>query len=95
VHTVADSERSLPLPFNSLAPSSPAYAWWGKIFSDARTLTCYPDIRFEIADTEDKESQVSRGKGSFHKGSDQTRGKAGNGRCGDDMMEAGLAVHDA
>jgi len=55
VHTATDSEISLPLPFNSLAPSSPAYAWWGKIFSDARTLTCYPDIRFEIDDTEDKE----------------------------------------
>jgi len=54
VHTATDSEISLPLPFNSLAPSSPAYAWWGKIFSDARTLACYPDIRFEIADTEDK-----------------------------------------
>jgi len=32
VHTVNDSEISLPLPFNNLAPSSPAYAWWGKIF---------------------------------------------------------------
>jgi surfactin synthase thioesterase subunit len=39
VHTGNDSEISLPLPFNGLAPSSPAYAWWGKIFSDARILT--------------------------------------------------------
>jgi hypothetical protein len=60
VHTVTDSEISLPLPFNNLAPSSPAYAWWGRILSDARILTMSVrwmrrDERRKIALNDDQE----------------------------------------
>ena len=94
VHTVTDSEISLPLPFNILAPSSPPTLDGARLFSCTNSPHRYDsDTGLEIADTDAQGiSQVSQGKGSVHEGFDQAPAKGGTGRNCDDMKEVGILI---